>query len=106
MAFGGSVTSTTVSPPPVSAAVVLMTASAPNHFSLVTPFAGYRKSADARTWYALFGLVLNLGHDDLDTALLELGPQCHDIVFIEVVLERERLESALFDRPPLLDLVE
>jgi len=54
--------------------------------------------------------VVSLGTDlrreDVDPALLELGPQRDDLVFREVVLGCERLEGTLFDRPALLDLVE
>ncbi len=54
----------------------------------------------------MIGLGLDLGRHDLDAALLELGPERSSLVLAEVVLQRECLESALFDCPPLLDLVE
>jgi hypothetical protein len=55
-------------------------------------------------------LALRAGSGDrrenLHVALLELRPQCGQLVVLELVLERERLEDALLDRPALLGLVE
>jgi hypothetical protein len=45
-------------------------------------------------------------HKDLDLAGLELGTKGGDLIFLEVVLVRERLEGALLDRAPLLGLFE
>jgi hypothetical protein len=44
--------------------------------------------------------------EDLDLARLELGAQGRELVFFELVLERERLEGALLDRALLLRLLE
>jgi hypothetical protein len=44
--------------------------------------------------------------DDLDVALGELGAKIDKLVAVEIVLERERLERALFDRAALFGLVE
>ena len=50
--------------------------------------------------------LLELGLDDLDLAGLELGPEGRELFLVEVVLERDRLESGLVDRPALLGLRE
>jgi hypothetical protein len=44
--------------------------------------------------------------EDLDLAGLQLGTDRRDLVFLELVLVRERLEDALLDRAPLLRLFE
>jgi hypothetical protein len=44
--------------------------------------------------------------DDLDVALGEFGAKIDKLVAVEIVLERERLERALFDRAALFGLVE
>jgi hypothetical protein len=44
--------------------------------------------------------------DDLDLPGLELGAQLGEILLVEVVLERERLQGGLVDRLVLLGLVE
>jgi hypothetical protein len=46
------------------------------------------------------------GRDDLDLARLELRAQGRDLLVLEVVLERERLERALLDRAALLRVLE
>jgi hypothetical protein len=51
------------------------------------------------------GVVRIDGHE-LDSASLELGPQCADLVLVEVVLERERLERRLVERAEILGVVE
>jgi hypothetical protein len=43
---------------------------------------------------------------NLDVARLELRAQLGELVLLELVLERERLECALVDRAALLGLVE
>jgi hypothetical protein len=45
-------------------------------------------------------------HEDLDLARLELGPQRGELVFLELVLERERLEGRLLDLAVLLCILE
>jgi hypothetical protein len=50
---------------------------------------------------------LRLGRrEDLDLAGLQLGTDRRELVFLELVLVRERLEDALLDRAPLLRLFE
>ncbi len=52
---------------------------------------------------------MDLGDDgylDFDLARLELGAGRGEVVLVEVVLERERLESALVDAAALLGFVE
>ena len=44
--------------------------------------------------------------DDLDLPGLELGAQLDEILLVEVVLERERLQGGLVDRLVLLGLFE
>ena len=44
--------------------------------------------------------------DDLDLPGLELRTQLDEILLVEVVLERERLQGGLFDRRVLLGLLE
>jgi hypothetical protein len=46
------------------------------------------------------------GRDDLDVARLELSAQRRELLVLEVVLDRERLECALLDRAALLSLFE
>jgi hypothetical protein len=53
------------------------------------------------------GLRLGLGgRDDLDLAGLELRAQCRELVLVEVVLVRERLQRLLVDCPTLLRLLD
>jgi len=50
---------------------------------------------------------LGLGRrEDLDLAGLQLGTDRRELVFLQLVLVRERLEDGLLDRAPLLRLVE
>src|SRR5439155_3110870 len=44
--------------------------------------------------------------DDLDVALLELGPQGRQLLVVEVVLVGERLERLLLDCAPILGLLQ
>ena len=44
--------------------------------------------------------------EDFDLARLELGTQCGELVLLELVLERERLEGRLLDLAVLLGLLE
>ncbi len=46
------------------------------------------------------------GREDLDLARLELGPDRGQLLTLELVLERECLESALLDRATVFGLVE
>jgi hypothetical protein len=43
------------------------------------------------------GPLLGSGHDDLDLSSLELRAELLELLVVEVVLERERLQGALFD---------
>jgi hypothetical protein len=50
---------------------------------------------------------LRLGRrEDLDLTGLQLGTDCRELVFLELVFMRKRLEDALLDRAPLLRLFE
>src|SRR5262249_31915893 len=46
------------------------------------------------------------GHDDLDLPGLELRTQLDELLLVEVVLERERLQGGLLDRRVLLRLLQ
>jgi hypothetical protein len=51
-------------------------------------------------------LVLIVRSVDLDVAGLELSAKRPEVILLEVVLERERLQGALLDLPSVLALVE
>jgi hypothetical protein len=52
------------------------------------------------------GRLVQRGLDDLDLPGLELGAQLGEILLVELVLKRERLQGGLVDRLVLLGLFE